>query len=190
MYFRRQIEAEVNAFPNFTASIPLDGHTYCIHFMALFSRNPAAVPVISSHGWPGSVLEFLPQLRLTSEAYNPDTLPYHLIIPSLPGYALSDGPPADKDFNIYDASHLLHLLLTQYLGFDRYISTGGDIGSGVARIQARKYNECRGCMINFCSMLSTPELEAIKLDSDWEKQCVDRGEFMYHTEGVCFSSSL
>ena len=170
-------EARINSFPNFIASIEHEGSTCKVHFIALFSQKPDAVPVISLHGWPGSFLEFLPQLELTAKAYSPSDLPYHLIIPSLQGYAFSSGPPKDRHFTIHDTSAILNELMIGKLGFERYVATGGDIGAGIARILARKYEECQGLLLNFCSMDITPEKEAITLESEFEVQCVERGKW-------------
>jgi microsomal epoxide hydrolase len=114
---RRHVEERINSFPNFKMPVEYNGDTYDIHFAALFSANPSAVPVMMMHGWPGSFLEFLPILRILADKYTPETLPYHIVIPSLPGYTLSSPPPKDKDFKIEDAAAILDTLMRQ-LGFE------------------------------------------------------------------------
>jgi microsomal epoxide hydrolase len=104
------------------------------------------------HGWPGSFLEFLPMLDLLKSKYDPSTLPYHVIVPSTPGYAWSSPPPLDRDFDCGDISRLMNILLTS-IGCTGYVSQGGDIGSKLARICAVEYPECRGVHTNFCHML-------------------------------------
>ena len=91
---RRSHESKINSFPNFVVPIidPPSGESIQIHFVALFSRKPKAIPVVLMHGWPGSFLEFLPMLDLLREKYTPETLPYHAIVPSSPGYAFSELP--------------------------------------------------------------------------------------------------
>jgi microsomal epoxide hydrolase len=141
---RRTCEERINSFPNY--KIPVqdnDGKAYDIHFIALFSEKVDAVPVILLHGWPGSFLEFLDILSLMAAQYTPENLPYHLIVPSLPGYAYSASPPLDKDFRIEDVARLMnHLMLN--LGFrGGYVAQGGDIGSKVGRVMAAEHEACK-----------------------------------------------
>jgi microsomal epoxide hydrolase len=92
----------------------------------------------------GSYFEFLPLLQLFKDEYSPSTLPYHLIVPSLPGYTFSSGPPLDRDFKNADSARIVDKLM-RGLGFSGgYVSQGGDIGSTVARILAIGYNSCKG----------------------------------------------
>lgn len=102
------------------------------------------MPIILIHGWPGSYMEFLPMLQLFSEEFTPSTLPYHLIVPSLPGYAFSSGPPLDRNFMNRDSARILDTLM-QGLGFGGgYIAQGGDIGAMVSRQLAVDYDGCKG----------------------------------------------
>lgn len=120
--------------------------------MALFSKRPDALPLVCLHGWPGCFLEFLPVAKLLQSKYTPETLPYHLIVPSLPGYTFSSGPPINKEeFTTYDVSCIFRKLFTR-LGFDStgYVVAGGDIGSRVARALAVDDESCIGCHLNFC----------------------------------------
>ena len=87
-------------------------------------------------------------LERLKNAYSPQDLPYHVIVPSLPGFAFSDSPPLDKDFNLYDAARIFNYLMVS-LGFeDGYVVQGGDIGSKTARIMAIKYPSCKGDHLN------------------------------------------
>lgn len=122
-----------------------DNSTFTIHFVALFSTNPSAVPIAFFHGWPGSFLEFLPMLELLQKKYpSPDQLPYHIIVPSLPGFAFSDRPPKDRNWTTQDSARLMHKLL-EALGFAEtgYAVQGGDIGSYISRSLAAKYDACK-----------------------------------------------
>lgn len=86
----------------------------------------------------------MPIFQLLKDKYTPETLPYHVIVPSLPGYAFSSGPRLDKDFGVEDAARILDRLMSM-LGFgDGYIAQGGDIGSRVARSLAATYPGCKG----------------------------------------------
>ena len=92
----------------------------------------------------GSFIEFLPILERLKKAYTPRELPYHVIVPSLPGFAFSDRPPLDRDFSLYDVARIFnHLMIA--LGFkDGYVVQGGDIGSKTARLMAINYPSCKG----------------------------------------------
>jgi microsomal epoxide hydrolase len=118
------------------------------------------------HGWPGSFLEFLPILRRLKSAYaTPAELPYHIIVPSLPGYAFSSPPPLDRDFRLEDCARILDKLMTQ-LGFGLdadegnqqtrggYVVQGGDVGSKVARVLGGSgvHEAVRAVHLNFSIM--------------------------------------
>ncbi|KAF5579560.1 uncharacterized protein FSUBG_13596 [Fusarium subglutinans] len=125
----RKVESQVNRFPNFTAEVDDNGVSYTIHFMALFSNRDDAIPVLALHGWPGCFLEFLPIFSRLSAKYRPQELPYHIIVPSLPGYAYSSAPPLDRDFRLENAANILDTLMVQ-LGFENgYVVQGGDVGN-------------------------------------------------------------
>jgi microsomal epoxide hydrolase len=88
-------------------------------------------------------MEFLPILHLFRHEFTPDTLPYHIIVPSLPGYAFSSGPPLDRNYTTDDVARIVDKLL-QGLGFHGYVAQGGDIGSAIARTLAVDYECCKG----------------------------------------------
>jgi len=133
----------MNSFPHFRARVKDEKGMLNIHFVALFSAKPDAIPIVLLHGWPGSFIEFLPMLDLYRKQYTPETLPYHLIVPSLPGYAFSDAPPLDDDFQQEDVARILHQLVVG-LGFGSgYVVQGGDLGSNLSRIMARTYDDCK-----------------------------------------------
>ncbi len=93
----------------------------------------------------GSFLEFLPVLDKLRHEYIPDTLPYHLIVPSHPGYGFSSAPPPDKDMRLEDAAGLLNKMMV-LLGFRNqgHVVQGGDVGSKVARVIAAEHDSCKG----------------------------------------------
>lgn len=139
----RAHEARVNSFPNFKLPIKDGDDELSIHFTALFSQKKDATPVIFMHGWPGCFLEFLPMLELLRTKYTPETLPFHAIVPSLPGYGLSSGPPTTRDFNSANAAGVLNTLMVQ-LGFGSgYIAQGGDVGYFLARRMSAAHDECK-----------------------------------------------
>ncbi|KIW25784.1 uncharacterized protein PV07_08934 [Cladophialophora immunda] len=167
----RRCEARINKFPQFT--VPVQAHDGCstVHFCGLFSDKPDAIPLLLLHGWPGSFLEFLPILALLQDKYTPETLPYHVIVPSLPGYGFSARPPLDRDFTLLEASELLHSLMEE-LGFGGgYIAQGGDVGSKIARILAKRY---QGCKVNFCAMNEPAQLKGSTQLAEAEREGLER----------------
>jgi microsomal epoxide hydrolase len=95
------------------------------------------------HGWPGSFLEFLPILSIIKWQFTPATLPYHFIVPSLPGYAFSSPPPLNKNFGIQDIAQLMNQLMLN-LGFGSgYVAQGGDIGAKVSRVLGARHDACK-----------------------------------------------
>ncbi|KAF1835819.1 alpha/beta-hydrolase [Decorospora gaudefroyi] len=155
----RKEEARINSLPNFKTTITDDDSSkYDIHFVALFSSKADAIPIAFFHGWPGSFLEFLPLMEMLRKRYTPETLPYHIIAPSLPGYALSSDPPLHKDWKTADTSRLMHkLMLALGFGASGYLVQGGDIGSFVSRNIAATYAECKGMHLN---MMFTHDIQS------------------------------
>jgi len=166
----------MNAFPHFTTPVIVGPSTFKIHFVALFSEKPDAIPLALFHGWPGNFLEFLPMLSILKEKYTPTTLPYHIIVPSLPGYGFSDSPPLDRNFTSREIALVMDRLL-QDLGFGAgYIIQGGDIGSRVSRFMGGLSESCKAVHLNFSPVAEAPKgLEVEKL-SEKEQELVKRGE--------------
>ncbi|MEU7578928.1 epoxide hydrolase family protein [Streptomyces sp. NPDC041068] len=119
-YDWRAWEARLNAHPQFTTEI--DGQN--IHFLHVRSTAPDALPLLLTHGWPGSVVEFL-------ELIGPLSRDFHLAIPSLPGFGFS-GPTAEAGWNTTRIARAWAELMRR-LGYDRYGAQGGDFGSGITR---------------------------------------------------------
>jgi microsomal epoxide hydrolase len=172
----RKQEDRINSFPNFIVSVKDDqGIETNIQFLALFSKKKDAIPIAFYHGWPGSILEFLSLLELLKKKYpSPEELPYHVIVPSLPGYAFSSGPPVDQDYSMEQAAMCLDKLM-RGLGFSKYLAQGGDLGSFVSRIQASASDACVGMHLNMLPM-GPPENQAdLKID-EVEAAAMPRGQ--------------
>jgi microsomal epoxide hydrolase len=138
-YDWRAQEKHINSFENFKMKIDeID-----LHFVALFSEKKDAIPIVFMHGWPGSFIEFLPMMDIIRKQYEKKDLPYHIIVPSLPGYTLSAPLPTDKNWTMEASSVIIHKLMTN-LGFGKYLAQGGDVGSFEARLLAMNYDECVG----------------------------------------------
>ncbi|KAL9616566.1 MAG: hypothetical protein Q9160_008569 [Pyrenula sp. 1 TL-2023] len=178
-YDWRETERYINSFPNFMAKIR-DGegeeNAFDVHFVALFSEREDAVPVVMTHGWPGSFLEFLPLLSNLKSQYTPATLPYHIVIPSIPGYTLSSGPPKDRDYNLEDVARLWNkLMIALGFGDKGYVTQGGDLGSGVSQILGQKFEECKAVHVNV--IFSPPPDPAPKVSAAEEAMLAGNGDF-------------
>ena len=129
----RKQEAELNQVPQFTTVI--DGQT--IHFLHVRSPEPGALPLIVSHGYPGSVVEFLDLLGPLSDprAHGGDPADaFHLVIPSLPGFGFST-PMTEPGWAMARTTRAWAELMAR-LGYDRYGAQGGDIGAGITGMLA------------------------------------------------------
>ncbi|WP_134090296.1 epoxide hydrolase family protein [Olivibacter sp. XZL3] len=119
----RKVEREVNAYPNFVADI--NGHD--IHFLHIKGKGKSRLPLLITHGWPGSFLEMMKLIPLLTE--DPQAS-FDLVIPSVPGFGFS-GKPTASGCNSAFVAGLWHRLMTE-LGYERYGAQGGDIGSGIS----------------------------------------------------------
>ncbi|WP_169313881.1 epoxide hydrolase family protein [Stackebrandtia nassauensis] len=128
-YSWRAAEAKLNEFPQFTTEI--DGHN--IHFLHVTSPHPDAIPLLLTHGWPGSIVEFTGIIGPLTDpkAHGADGPAFHLVIPSLPGYGFS-GPSPDEGWTTRRIAKAWAELMSR-LGYDRYVAQGGDRGVGVTR---------------------------------------------------------
>jgi pimeloyl-ACP methyl ester carboxylesterase len=145
-YDWRKVEAKLNSLPQFMTEI--DGLD--IHFIHVKSKHPKALPLLITHGWPGSVLELV-------KAIGPLTDPtahggraedaFDVVIPSMPGYGFSEKPTStgwgpDRMGRAWD-------VLMKRVGYDHYVSQGGDWGSVVADAMARQAPQgLRGIHVN------------------------------------------
>ena len=134
-YDWRKHEARMNDYPQFTTQI--DGQT--IHFFHIRSPEPDALPVIVTHGWPGSVAEYLdvfdPLSDPRSQGANPADA-FHLVVPSIPGYGFS-GPTTEPGWSRYRIAKAWAELMSR-LGYDRFGAIGNDAGSMVNPELARR----------------------------------------------------
>jgi pimeloyl-ACP methyl ester carboxylesterase len=154
-YDWRTVEKELNDFGQFVTNI--DGLD--IHFLHVTSPEPDALPLILTHGWPGSVLEFRKVIGpLTNPAaYGGDPRQaFHVVVPSLPGFGFSDRPTGTGwGFpRIADA----WITLMDRLGYDRWAAQGGDLGAAVTEEIAQKAPAgLVGINLNFAMLFPTPD---------------------------------
>src|SRR3954468_6892427 len=134
-YDWRKGEARLNAFPQFKTRI--DGVD--IHFIHVKSRHPNAMPLIITHGWPGSVFE---QIKLIGPLTDPTKYggraedAFDVVIPSLPGFGFS-GRPTESGWGLERIARAWDVLMKR-LGYTRYVAQGGDWGAGVVEAMGRQ----------------------------------------------------
>jgi len=132
-YDWRTVEARLNALPQFTTNI--DGVN--IHFIHVRSKYPNALPIIITHGWPGSVIE---QLKIIGPLTDPVAYggkaedAFDVVIPSLPGYGFSGKPTTTGWEPVHVARAWITLM--KRLGYNKYVAQGGDWGNAVSEIMA------------------------------------------------------
>ena len=129
-YDWRKCEAKLNALPNFITEI--DGLD--IHFIHVRSRHEGALPLIVTHGWPGSIIE---QLKIIEPLTDPTSHgasaedAFHLVIPSLPGHGFSGKPTATGWDPVRTAR--AWVVLMKRLGYEQFVAQGGDWGAAVTQ---------------------------------------------------------
>jgi pimeloyl-ACP methyl ester carboxylesterase len=132
-YDWRKVEARLNALPQFITEI--DGLD--IHFIHVRSKHENALPLIVTHGWPGSIIE---QMKIIDPLTNPTAHgasasdAFHLVIPSMPGYGFSGKPTTPG----WDPAHIARawIVLMKRLGYTRFVAQGGDWGAVVVDLMA------------------------------------------------------
>src|SRR4051794_30393767 len=133
-----RVGARLNALPQFVTEI--DGVD--VHFVHVKSSHGNALPLLMTHGWPGSVIELIdtvgPLTDPTAHGGKPEEA-FHLVLPSLPGYGFS-GEPLEVGWDL-DRTARAWAELMRRLGYTRYVAQGGDVGAGVTDTMARQAPE-------------------------------------------------
>ena len=161
-----RVEARLNALPQFVTEI--DGVD--VHFIHVRSSHEDALPLIMTHGWPGSVIEQIdtvgPLTDPTAHGGKAEDA-FHLVLPSLPGYGFS-GRPTELGWNLGRCARAWAELMTR-LGYTSYVAQGGDVGAGVTDAMARLGPEG---LIGIHTNLLVPALNnpaALPADTEREK---------------------
>jgi len=161
----RAQEARLNAFPQFT--VPL--HGIDVHFLHVEGRGPAPAPLLLSHGWPGSVFEFLELIpRLTDPArFGGDPADaFTVVAPSLPGYGLSFAPGQPR-FSLEQIADCFADLMSGVLGYRRFAAQGGDWGAFVtSRLGAVHADKLLGIHLNLLAVRRDSSLVANPTDEE------------------------
>jgi len=164
-YDWRRAEAELNALPQFTTEI--DGVN--IHFIHVRSRHENALPLIITHGWPGSVVELLgtvgPLTDPTAHGGRAEDA-FDLVLPSLPGYGFS-GEPTEVGWHVGRIAQAWAELMHR-LGYTRYVAQGGDVGAAVTDAMGRQAPE--GLLAIHLNLLRTALGDTSSLPAESEQE--------------------
>lgn len=133
-----QFERKLNQWPHYMARF--EDEDIDLHFLHARSEHPHAVPLILFHGWPGSFHDFHKIIEPLTNPSEPSAPAFHVIVPSIPGYAFSTYPHR-SGFTFVEIGNIYHRLMTDVLEYDKYAVQGGDWGSFIVR-----------------SMVSSPEI--------------------------------
>ncbi|KAI0532432.1 Alpha/Beta hydrolase protein [Xylaria digitata] len=142
-YDWRKTEAHLNTFPQFVASVDIDGFgTYDIHHIHKISSVSGSIPLLFLHGWPGSFVEATKIIDgLVNGDVADDTRTFHVVAPSLIDFGFSS-PSRATEFSFEQHAEAYDKLMSA-LGYNEYVIQGGDVGCLVARYMAKKYGPSR-----------------------------------------------
>ena len=179
-YDWRACEARLNGFGQFRTEIDGLG----IHFLHVRSPEANALPLVLTHGWPGSVVEFLKVIGpLTNPVAHGGRAEdaFHVVVPSLPGYGFSD-KPAQAGWSV-ERIAAAWIELMRRLGYDRYVAQGGDWGSAVTSAMATiRPAQLAAIHLNF--VIAAPTAEDLAALTDEEKAALARlSQFSAHGRG-------
>ena len=171
-YDWKKEESALNEFPQFITEINgLD-----IHFVHLKSPHPDAKPLIITHGWPGSITEFLKVIRPladpTIDGGDPKDA-FHVITPSLPGFGFS-GKPKEPGFGVEKIASTFSELM-QNLGYEKYFAQGGDWGSAVTTALGMQDVNCQAIHLNMAVV--TPDPETFDDLTEFEQAAIQSFQF-------------
>src|SRR5512133_1396137 len=162
-----RIAERLNALPQFTTEI--DGVD--IHFIHVKSRHEDALPLIMTHGWPGSVIELLEVVGpLTDPTGGRAEDAFHLVLPSIPGYGFS-GEPTEVGWDVGRVAQAWAELMRR-LGYTRYVAQGGDVGAAVTDAMGRQAPE--GLLGIHMNLLVTVLAGPQPAESDQERAAADQ----------------
>ncbi|KAG9515279.1 alpha/beta-hydrolase, partial [Aureobasidium melanogenum] len=154
-YDWRKVEVQLNELPNFETTVTVDGFGDIeLHFLHQPNSAPDAVPLLFVHGWPGSYLEVSKMLAALSTSAN--SVSFHVVAPSLPNFGWSAGVKK-KGFGLGQYAEACHRLM-QSLGYNKYVTQGGDWGMYITRSIGLLYPD--SCLASHITMVRAdpPEL--------------------------------
>lgn len=143
-YDWRKAEANINTFSNYKLHV----NGIDLHFVHERSEDPNAIPLIFSHGWPGSVLEAFYIIEQLTTPSDKGQQAFHVVVPSLPGFGFSSAP-TKPGFGVAETARTFNELMLA-LGYTRYVAQGGDLGSAITCTLGSNYSEhCKAIHVNF-----------------------------------------
>jgi microsomal epoxide hydrolase len=170
-YDWRKHEARLNEFPQYTTTI--DGQR--IHFLHVRSNEPNAIPLLLTHGWPGSVVEFLKVIwpLVDPRSHGGDAADaFHVVAPSIPGYGFS-GPTVERGWDVKRVAAAFAQLM-QRLGYERYGAQGGDWGSAISRqLAVGEPDHVMGLHLNTLATQPSGDPEEMKFLTDKERSFIE-----------------
>ncbi len=194
-YDWRKEESQINqTFNQYKVLIDTHTHhgTHLIHYSHHPSPHPTAIPLLFVSGWPGSFLEARKLIQPLTDPPSPEqTQPFHLVVCSIPGFGPGD-PPTESGFGPVTIARAFKQVMVDVLGYDRFVTQGGDIGASITRLMALQYPQhVRACHHNFVPvrpptaakdflamgrfllrgwLYSTRELEGVGHMLEWQKE--------------------
>ena len=162
----RKAEANLNRYPQFLARVG----DFDIHFYHVKGRGPKPVPLILTHGWPGSVFEFLEAIGPLTDPARHGGSPedaFDVVVPSVPGFGFSSKPQG-KTIGLTTTGTLWNRLMTEVLGYSKYGSQGGDVGSGLTNQLAHQFpDSLLGIHFNGVGAPPPPAEEQTDEEREW-----------------------
>ena len=170
----RKCESKINKYSNFTTTV----NDIDIHFIHEKGSGSNPVPLLISHGWPGSIVEFL---DIIEKLAHPERFggnkedSFNVVAPSLPGYGFSGSPK--KPIGPRKIANIFNKLMTKNLNYTSYLSQGGDWGATISNWLAYDYsNTCKGIHIN-CLTMRHPDGPQTKEEKIWQNK-FDKDQIM------------
>lgn len=177
----RRAEARLNSWEHYTTVV--DGEQ--LHYLHAPSRHPGAMPLLLTHGWPGSVVEFLGVLGPLTDppAHGGDAADsFSVVVPSIPGYGWS-GPTRQPGWDIRRVARALAALMAQ-LGYDRYGAQGGDWGGiATAHLGVLDAQHVIGLHLNMANAPRPPGFDDASLSADEQRDLAEMREFRQRETG-------
>jgi pimeloyl-ACP methyl ester carboxylesterase len=179
-YDWRRAEHHLNSFSQFTATV----RGLRIHFIYERAKQGGGLPLVITHGWPGTFAEMTRLIPLLTRALNTRDLPFDVIVPSLPGYGFSERPTR-TGMHVAAIADLWAELMSG-LGYERFLAQGGDLGAAVTMSLASRFPErVRGIHLNFVPNSYQPPVEpAGEAITDEERAYLERRSAWADAEGA------
>jgi pimeloyl-ACP methyl ester carboxylesterase len=167
-YDWKKAEASLNRYPQFVAPV----EDYQIHFYHVPGKGPRPIPLILTHGWPGSVFEFLEAIGPLADPAAHGGSPadaFDVVVPSLPGFGFSSKPKG-KPIGPPTTARLWHNLMTRVLGYSKYGAQGGDWGQAVTLQLAQQFpDSLTGIHLNAAGGALAADAEPTEEERAWQR---------------------